>query len=119
MIPSRCRRPGTGLMSFLNYKNYGRLWRVYGRALLRYGSLTKLLNALRTEVAYRRRVADVRSAPFILFLEPLYYCNLDCPLCDRQVFPEARKKDAGRLSLELFDRILNEVGDYLFQCQIF
>jgi MoaA/NifB/PqqE/SkfB family radical SAM enzyme len=35
------------------------------------------------------------------------------------VFPQARIKDAGRLTLELFDRILDEVGDYLFQCQIF
>jgi len=44
---------------------------------------------------------------------------LDCPLCDRQAFPDARKNDAGRLSLDLYDRILEEVGDYLFQCQIF
>jgi MoaA/NifB/PqqE/SkfB family radical SAM enzyme len=28
-------------------------------------------------------------------------------------------KDAGKLSLELYDRILDEVGDWLFQCQIF
>jgi MoaA/NifB/PqqE/SkfB family radical SAM enzyme len=57
--------------------------------------------------------------PYVLFLEPLYYCNLDCPLCDRQVFPDARKNDAGKLSMELFDRLLDEAGDYLLQCQIF
>jgi MoaA/NifB/PqqE/SkfB family radical SAM enzyme len=106
-------------MNLLFYRNYGRLWRVYGRSLFRYGSPRKVWNALRTEIAYRRRQSDVRSAPYILFLEPLYYCNLDCPLCDRQVFPEARKGDAGRLSLELYDKILDEIGDYLFQCQIF
>lgn len=106
-------------MSLLNYRNYGRLWRVYGRSLVRYGSVRKVANALRTELAYRRRTTDVKSAPFILFLEPLYYCNLDCPLCDRQVFPDARTNDAGRLTLELYDKILDEVGDYLFQCQIF
>jgi MoaA/NifB/PqqE/SkfB family radical SAM enzyme len=106
-------------MSLLNYRNYGRLWRVYGRSLVRYGSVKKVANALRTELAYRRRTSDVKSAPFILFLEPLYYCNLDCPLCDRQVFPDARTNDAGRLTLELYDKILDEVGDYLFQCQIF
>ena len=106
-------------MGLLNYRNYGRLWRVYGRSLLRYSTPRKIINALRTEYAYRRRISDVRSAPFILFLEPLYYCNLDCPLCDRQLFPEARRRDAGRFSLELFDRILEEVGDYLFQCQIY
>jgi MoaA/NifB/PqqE/SkfB family radical SAM enzyme len=106
-------------MNLLNYRNYGRLWRVYGRSLIHYGSVKKISNALQTELAYRRRTADVRSAPYILFLEPLYYCNLDCPLCDRQVFPDARKNDAGRLTLELYDKILDEVGDYLFQCQIF
>jgi len=107
-------------MGLLNYRDYGRLYKVYGRSLLRYGTSRKVINALRTEYAYRRRISDVRSAPYILFLEPLYYCNLDCPLCDRQVFPDARKgKNAGRLPLDLFDRLLDEVGDYLFQCQIF
>jgi MoaA/NifB/PqqE/SkfB family radical SAM enzyme len=107
-------------MNLLNYRNYGRLWRVYGRSLLRYGTPKKILNALRTEWAYRRRTVDVRSAPYLLFLEPLYYCNLDCPLCDRQVFPDARKGSAaGKFSLALYDRILDEVGDYLFQSQIF
>jgi sulfatase maturation enzyme AslB (radical SAM superfamily) len=106
-------------MSLLNYKNYGRLWRVYGRSMIRYGSTRKVINALRTELAYRMKTSDVKSSPFILFLEPLYYCNLDCPLCDRQAFPDARKNDAGRLSPELYDKILDEVGDYLFQVQIF
>jgi len=107
-------------MGFLNYRNYGRLWAVYGRSVMGYSTPKKILNAFRTEIAYRRRTSDVRSAPFILFLEPLYYCNLECPLCDRQIFPDARQGDqAGKLSLELYDRILDEVGDYLYQCQIF
>jgi MoaA/NifB/PqqE/SkfB family radical SAM enzyme len=106
-------------MNLIHYRNYGRLWRVYGKSILQYGSTRKILNAVKTELAYRRRVSDVKSAPFILFLEPLYYCNLDCPLCDRQVFPDARINDAGRLSLALYDKILDEIGDYLFQCQIF
>jgi MoaA/NifB/PqqE/SkfB family radical SAM enzyme len=106
-------------MELVYFRNYDRLWRVYGSSVLRYGTLTKLANALRTEWAYHRRVTDVRSAPYILLLEPLYYCNLECPLCDRQVFAEARKNDAGKLNLALYDRLLDEIGDYLFQCQIF
>jgi MoaA/NifB/PqqE/SkfB family radical SAM enzyme len=64
---------------------------------------------------------EVESFPFILFIEPLYYCNLHCPLCPRETSPDARhgKSAAGRLSLDLFDKILDEIGDYLFQCQIF
>jgi len=107
-------------MRILNYRNPGRLWRVYGRSVLRYGSPKKFLNAIRTELAYRRRADYVRSMPYVLFLEPLYYCNLDCPLCDRQIFPDARHgADAGKLSMELYDGLLEEAGDYLFQCQIY
>jgi len=109
-------------MGLLNYRNPGdnmRLWRVYANSVLRYGTPKKLWNAVRTEAAYRRRDAFVKSKPYILFVEPLYYCNLECPLCDRQVFPDARSGDAGKLSLEVFDRVLDELGDYLFQCQIF
>lgn len=106
----------------LNYSNAGqnsRLQSMYFRAVREYSTPRKIINALRTELAYRMRWSYVSSRPYILFLEPLYYCNLDCPLCDRQVFPSARYKDAGKLSLELYDRILDEVGPYLFQCQIF
>ena len=92
---------------------------MYVRSVLNYSTPKKILNALRTEVSYRLRSPVVKSLPYILFLEPLYYCNLDCPLCDRQVYPTARNSDAGKLSLELYDRILDEVGPYLFQCQIF
>jgi MoaA/NifB/PqqE/SkfB family radical SAM enzyme len=106
-------------MGLLNFRNYDRLWGVYGASVMRYGTPKKVLNALRTEWSYRQRVTDVRSAPYILLLEPLYYCNLECPLCDRQVFAEARKNDAGKIDLELYERLLEEIGDYLFQCQIF
>lgn len=106
-------------MRFLNYDNAGRLWRVYGRSALRYTTARKLWNGLRTEWAYRRRVTYVKSRPYILFLEPLYYCNLECPLCDRQIFPSARENSAGKLSLEMFDRLLDEAADYLIQIQIF
>lgn len=103
----------------INYLNYGRLWRVYGRSLLRYGTLRRFWNALRTEVAYRRRQVDVRSVPYVLHLEPLYFCNLSCPLCDRQTYPEARRKEGGRLPMQLVDRILEEIGDDLIQCQLY
>ena len=106
----------------LNYKthgNLGRLWRIYGRSVLRYGTPRKVLNALRTERAYRKRTVDVPTPPYVLFIEPLYYCNLHCPLCPRETQPEARQGEVGKLDLALFDQILDEIGDYLFQCHIF
>lgn len=107
----------------INYRNYGRLWRVYGQSLVRYGTPRKFKNALATEYAYRRRRAHVGTTPYLLFVEPLYYCNLSCPLCQRQSYGDsegkARERDAGKLSLKTFDRVLDEIGDDLFQCHIF
>lgn len=100
--------------------NRGRLWRVYVRSLLRYGSITKIVNALRTELAYRRRRIVVPSRPYILFIEPLYYCNLRCPLCPRETArASSRLQHGGRLPLEMFDEVLKQIGNDLFQCQIF
>ena len=106
----------------LKYRNAGqnsRLLAMYAASVVRTGTVRKLANAIRTEISYRRRTVDVRSMPYLLFLEPLYYCNLDCPLCDRQVFPDARRDDAGKIALDLYDRVLDELGPYLFQVQIF
>ena len=106
----------------LNYTNEGqntRLRTIYMRSVLEYGTPRKIVNALRTELAYRLKSPIVRSRPYILFLEPLYYCNMDCPLCDRQVFPQERRGNAGKLAMDLYRRILDEIGDDLFQVQIF
>lgn len=107
------------LSSVLNYNNPGRLQPVYLRSLLNYSTPKKIINALQTEYAYRRRLADVQSAPYVLFLEPLYYCNLKCPLCERQNSADLRSQGDRTLALDLYDRVLEEVGDYLYQCQIF
>ncbi|MCC6730598.1 MAG: radical SAM protein [Chthonomonadales bacterium] len=103
----------------LNYENPGRVWHVYVKPLLRYATPRKAWNALRTEWAYRCRRDDVRTLPYILHVEPVYHCNLHCPLCERELHPDPRPKPARRLSLDLYERVLDELGDYLFQCHIF
>jgi len=103
----------------LSYRGWGRLMRVYGKSLITYGTPRKFINAVRTELAYRTRRVDVKTPPYLIFIEPLYYCNLSCPLCQRQSFDGARKEDAGRLPLETYEKILDEIGDYLYQCHIF
>src|SRR5438309_6738146 len=109
------------MVKLWNYIDRGRLWRVYLRSIFQYGSARKVLNALRTEWAYRRRALDVRTPPYLLFIEPLYYCNLHCPLCPRELRPDVRRgrDQAGHLPLDLIDRIFEELGPYLFQCHIF
>ena len=103
----------------INYQNYGRLWRVYVLSIFRYGTPKKLWNSVRTEYAYRKRHINVTTPPYVLAVEPLYYCNLSCPLCQRQTLGETRKKDAGKLPLAVYDKILDEIGDSLWQCHIF
>ena len=82
-------------MSLVNYRNYGRLWCVYGRSLVKYSTPKKIVNAMKTEYAYRRRISDVRSAPFILFFEPLYHCNLQLPTLGLAAFPQCQKVRRG------------------------
>jgi MoaA/NifB/PqqE/SkfB family radical SAM enzyme len=109
------------MLHLWNYINRGRLWSVYARSVLKYGTPRKMLNALRTEWAYRRKKINVRTHPYVLFIEPLYYCNLHCPLCPRELEPLARqgREQAGRLPLDLIDDIFKELGPDLFQCHIF
>jgi radical SAM protein with 4Fe4S-binding SPASM domain len=101
----------------IHYRSAHRLLRLYGRAFLRGFTVRRFMNALRTEWAYRRRRLDVRSMPYVLFIEPLYYCNLECPLCPRQM--PAFHSHKGKLEIDLIRRTFSEVGPYLFQCSIF
>jgi MoaA/NifB/PqqE/SkfB family radical SAM enzyme len=101
----------------LNYKNSFRLRHVHARSVLRDPSPRKFLNAVRTEWAYRRRRAASGSKPYILFIEPLYYCNLRCPLCPRQ--QDAYRGEAAKLDLGVIERVFDELGPYLYQCHIF
>ena len=58
----------------LNYKNYGWLWRVYGRSVFRYFTPRKLANALRTELAYRRRQIKLHGE---FHFDPLHRRDFD------------------------------------------
>jgi pyruvate-formate lyase-activating enzyme len=101
----------------IHYRSAHRLVRLYGRAAVRGFTIRRFANAMRTEWAYRRRTIDVRSMPYVLFVEPLYYCNLRCPLCPRQMPEFHSGKD--KIELDLIRRVFDEVGPYLFQCSIF
>jgi hypothetical protein len=107
-------------MTLLTFRNYDRLFleRVYASSMLRYGTPKKVLNVLRTEWAYRQRITDVRSAPYILLLEPLYYCNLECRLCESAGFFLMRlermtlARSASSSTIVCWRRF----GDYFIQC---
>lgn len=66
----------------------------------------------------------VRSYPYYLTLEPSDVCQLRCPTCVTGIENESRRHKSGRiltsrsnrgmLSLELFDALMEELGQYLF-----
>jgi hypothetical protein len=55
----------------LQYRNYGRLLRVYGRSLIKYGSPQKVVDGNGVSSPHKRcAILSLYS-----FLEPLYYCG--------------------------------------------
>lgn len=68
-----------------------------------------------------QRVERVRSRPFVLLLDPASVCQLQCPMCPTGL-ENAGKVGHGRtsyrprglLSREVFDAVLDELGETLF-----
>lgn len=63
-------------------------------------------------------VRKVHGSPFILTLDPSSACQLRCPFC-----PTGSQKGVIRnmdlMSLELFQKIIDEVGPYIFRLDLF
>ena len=82
------------------------------------------LNFLRAKYEMYTGATRVRSYPYYLTLEPSDNCQLRCPTCVTGIENETKRQKmadgpvfrSGRtmLSLEMFDALLEEMGDYLF-----
>jgi len=55
--------------------------------------------------------------PYIFTVEPGSLCNLKCPLC--VVGSQKLNRLQGLMSYELFERLLNEIGNYLIEILLF
>jgi MoaA/NifB/PqqE/SkfB family radical SAM enzyme len=62
------------------------------------------------ETAVKR--SNLMSYPYHLLFDPTNICNLKCPLCPTWQDLQARPK--GKMSLDMFKKILDETGPYLF-----
>ena len=71
---------------------------------------TKALSSFLLSEVIRKPV--VWGLPFILTIEPTNLCNLRCPQCHTGSGRMNRRP--GRMSLDDFKRIIDELGDYLF-----
>jgi MoaA/NifB/PqqE/SkfB family radical SAM enzyme len=82
------------------------------------------VNFLRAKYEMYTGAKQVRSYPYYLTLEPSDNCQLRCPTCVTGIENETKRQKvadgpifrSGRtmLSLEMFDALLEEMGDYLF-----
>lgn len=77
-------------------------------------NLVKIYSSLVLSNAFRKQI--VWGYPPILMIEPTNICNLKCPMC-----PSGNgemKRRMGHLNYEDFKKLLDDVGDYLLQIQL-
>jgi radical SAM protein with 4Fe4S-binding SPASM domain len=80
-------------------------------------SLTKRINLLKAGMDMALQSNWMRGLPSIIQVEPTNICNLECPLCPTGSGSLRRPK--GFVPLEIFHRILHELGDVLMSVYLF
>ena len=86
------------------------------RAVFEHGTPRKWANLGLVEAERKLRRIDVRSRPYILFLDPCNYCNLRCPLCPTGMGDLGRKQTM--MSFECFKRYIDPHIPYLFEVNV-
>ena len=72
---------------------------------------TRMVNGARTALAVGLRSQALLGDPVLLLVEPSSRCNLTCGLCPITNTPPAEQ---GELDLDIYQRVLDELGDSLF-----
>ncbi len=71
----------------------------------------KIVNACLTEFSTYFKPSKPWGMPTHAMLEPSTLCNLRCALCP---VTKGLERPTGNMSLELFNKIIEEIGEYLF-----
>jgi radical SAM protein with 4Fe4S-binding SPASM domain len=74
-------------------------------------SRKKILNACLTEVSTYFKPGKPWGFPTNVMIEPSTHCNLRCALCP---VTKGLERRTGNMSLELYKKVVREIGDYLF-----
>jgi MoaA/NifB/PqqE/SkfB family radical SAM enzyme len=79
---------------------------------------TKLLNLVRCEAEKLRRIARLRSFPYVAIIDVTNTCNLRCPYC-----PTGARRDSGRkkgmIEPETIKQLIDGVGKYIISANLF
>lgn len=73
--------------------------------------LRKILNWIRVEASVGVKPAKPWGWPTHLQIEPTTLCNLRCARCH---VTEGMNRPAGHMELDLFKKLIDEIGDYVF-----
>jgi pyruvate-formate lyase-activating enzyme len=77
----------------------------------------RLANLYLNRLEHRWVRTRLWSRPIKLVVEPVNVCNLRCPCCYTGAGGQGRKRSV--MSLELYRRLLDELGDYLFELEAY
>jgi len=77
----------------------------------------RFANLIVNRVEHRLARPRLWSRPIKLIVEPVNACNLRCPYCYTGAGGLGRERSA--MSLDLYRRLLDELGDYLFELEAF
>ena len=89
-------------------------------AFLKHMTLKKLHNFIRAEINRMMKREIIKSYPYILKIESTNICNLNCGYCYDSRRPSmSGERKYGRMSIENFKKIVDEVGSYLFKINLY
>ena len=85
-------------------------------SVVRHGSPRKWVNLVRVEMERKLRSVELKSYPYLLFIDPCNYCNLRCPLCPTGIDELGRPQ--AMLSFEHFKRYFDPFAPFLFEAYL-
>lgn len=80
-------------------------------------TLKRLANCYMNRWEMRTQETEVRSYPLRLTVEPINLCNLQCPACFTGDGQTSRPRK--RMPFEFYQRVLEEIGDYLWEIEFY
>jgi len=98
-------------------------WRILKRhvqAFVRHATARRLGNFLRVECERLLGRECAASRPYLLKIESSNICNMHCPYChDGRAAPGPGQRPYGRMRLEQFSRLLDDVAPWLFKINLY
>lgn len=96
-------------MKILNHNlNIRALWQLRSTVIALLCDPAKLRNLFAAVCSLRRNDTVVRADPVVLMLEPSSQCNLECPMCPRQL--KQTKRWEGDMPFENYTGIIDELA---------